>query len=603
MALYNAIYQAGAFPERWAIGIIVPIYKKGDSKLASNYRGITLTSCMSKLFTYILNTRLCSWLEEEAKLSNTQFAYRKGYGTVDAVFVLNYIISKTLRSGLFCAFIDFTKAYDLIDRHILYTKLMGYGISKQLLKIIMNMYASVKCKVRTSEGEISEEINVDRGLMQGECLSSTLFSLFLNDIDICMNNVPEMGHMLDEQKITVLKYADDLILISNTHQGLQNGLNTLSEYCKLNKLTVNVAKSKVMFFCSNKVKRDELLPLQFNQIQLHYVNSFKYLGITFHQSPPLKFLISTLCEQARKAQIVLDLHLKRHSSLSLEHSIMLFDTFIKPILKYNCEVWGYSTCELIDKYVLSFLRNHLRVKGTTNSSMVYMETGYYPISLEIKKCMLKYWIKLISSEENSLLYSTYKDMTDTHLKNRWLHTIKKLLNQNGFGHVWQNQYIDNEKQFLMLFESRCKDIFAQECFTDIQSSNRCRLYREIKESYNMADYLRYNISATLRSSLTKIRLSSHRFMVERGRWAKPKIQYVDRKCTLCTSNDIQDEYHMLIQCPQFKDEREKYIKRYYYVRPSMYKFVQLVNSSNKKERFRFMIFLKLVIGKYNELTK
>ena len=51
---------------------------------------------------------------------------------------------------------------------------------------------------------------------------------------------------------------------------------------------------------------------------------------------------------------------------------------------------------------------------------------------------------------------------------------------------------------------------------------------------------------SLRSAFTKLRLSSHRFMVERGRWMKPKVQYIDRKCTLCNDNDIQDEYHIVL---------------------------------------------------------
>ena len=95
---------------------------------------------MSKLFTYILNQRLSSWFEQSGTASQAQFA----------VFVLSSLISHSLKkSNVFCAFIDFTKAYDSIDRNLLYAKLMGYKISGKMLKMIVNIYSKVKSKVRT----------------------------------------------------------------------------------------------------------------------------------------------------------------------------------------------------------------------------------------------------------------------------------------------------------------------------------------------------------------------------------------------------------------------------------------------------------------------
>ena len=95
-------------------------------------------------------------------------------------------------------------------------------------------------------------------------------------------------------------------------------------------------------------------------------------------------------------------------------------------------------------------------------------------------------------------------------------------------------------------------------------------------------------------------MSSHKFMVERGRWRRPKINYNERLCTLCTEHDIEDEYHIVLKCEYFKDIREKYIKKYYYVRPSMYKLQQLMNTASKQEQFRLMLFAKLVLYEYEQ---
>ena len=122
----------------------------------------------------------------------------------------------------------------------------------------------------------------------------------------------------------------------------------------------------------------------------------------------------------------------------------------------------------------------------------------------------------------------------------------------------------------------------QSCHEDIQLSSRCRLYKELKDNDEMEPYLQRNINRALRIILTKLRLSSHKLLVERGRWLKPKIEYGNRLCTLCSKIDIQDEYHVLMVCPHFTILRKKYIKAYYYERSSMYKFIQLMKSDNKR---------------------
>ena len=91
-------------------------------------------------------------------------------------------------------------------------------------------------------------------------------------------------------------------------------------------------------------------------------------------------------------------------------------------------------------------------------------------------------------------------------------------------------------------------MYVQQCFGEIRDSSRCRLYREIKFTFEMEPYLQNNCNRELRQCLTKIRLSSHKFLVERGRWAKPQISYQERKCTLCGQLDVEDEYHILLIC-------------------------------------------------------
>ena len=107
------------------------------------------------------------------------------------------------------------------------------------------MYGKIKSKVRTSNGS-SGTFPQKYGVMQGESLSLSLFSISINDNETIINTIPSMGVLVGDRKTSVLKYADDLVLCSVTSDGLQAGLNALHEFCMINPLTVNTAKGKVM---------------------------------------------------------------------------------------------------------------------------------------------------------------------------------------------------------------------------------------------------------------------------------------------------------------------------------------------------------------------
>ena len=109
-----------------------------------------------------------------------------------------------------------------------------------------------------------------------------------------------------------------------------------------------------------------------------------------------------------------------------------------------------------------------------------------------------------------------------------------------------------------------------------------------------------NITRDVRACFTKLRLSSHNFLVERARWLKVKVPYTQRTCTLRNSNDIEDEYHVTLVCEYFKDIRKKCIKPFYYQRPNMMNFFDLLTSVSKKDRFRLMLFLNVAFKMYSE---
>ncbi len=147
-----------------------------------NYSGITLLSVIGKLFTAVINKRLNDWSDRYSVLLECQAGFRKGYGTVDQVFVLHGIVSHVLNRNrkLYCAFVDFRRAFDSINHKCLWFKLVKSGVRGKLFTLIKSLYQNVKVKARTFSGSITETISRMLGVMQGESLTPFLFAIYLN---------------------------------------------------------------------------------------------------------------------------------------------------------------------------------------------------------------------------------------------------------------------------------------------------------------------------------------------------------------------------------------------------------------------------------------
>ena len=154
-----------------------------------------------------------------------------------------------------------------------------------------------------------------------------------------------------------------------------------------------------------------------------------------------------------------------------------------------------------------------------------METGRFPLSVFINMCIVKFWLKILKSCDAKLISAAYAQMMHDPDKYVWVKYTRDLLCSHGFGNVMRDQSVMNEKIFLANFEQRLKETFIQNCISDVESSNKCRMYREIKTVYKYENYMDCKIRHDLRMYYTKFRLSSHKFLVERARWRKEQIPY------------------------------------------------------------------------------
>ena len=150
--------------------------------------------------------------------------------------------------------------------------------------------------------------------------------------------------------------------------------------------------------------------------------------------------------------------------------------------------------------------------------------GVYPLKIEIQMRVLKYWLKIIrpSLKYDNYIRKIYLELLLTNIyfpeKVTWVTKVRDILFNCGMGFYWFNQKVDNEKLFLSSIKQRLTDIYKQEWYTSVQGTSNNRLYKYLKDELSFEKYL--NIpNQFLRVSISKIRLSSHLFHIERGRWS------------------------------------------------------------------------------------
>ncbi len=131
--------------------------------------------------------------------------------------------------------------------------------------------------------------------------------------------------------------------------------------------------------------------------------------------------------------------------------------------------------------------------------------------------------------------------------------------------------------------------------SDMNSSNKAIFYRSVKTTFEQEKYLDI-LPNKLRKHLTKIRLSNHKLPIETGRWSN--TPRVERICPCCPYNTLGDEFHHVFECPFFKTTREKYIDKFYYSSPSVYKSKYLFCSKDKNTLLKLSKLLEVILKHY-----
>ena len=340
--IINQSLHSGIFPDKLKIAKVTPIHKKGDSKLITNYRPISVLPVISKIFETVICDQLNHYFVSNNLLCPQQYGFTKNSSTeLAALEVIDRLLNQLNKQKIPINFyLDLSKAFDSLCHSILLEKLAYYGVQNKAKDLIESYLNNRKQFVQI--GEIVSQVKpISMGVPQGSVIGPLLFNIVINDI------------IKSSSKFSFILYADDTTLNStldtfgtnqvDIEKSIIIELQNILKWLDVNKLCLNVSKSKFMLFHMPQ-KVIPCLSFSINGLQIENVYNFNFLGLTINCHLDWKPHLNSI---GIKIARVIGLLRKLKYTLPTQVLRSIYNSLILPPMHYALLAWG-TQCHKIE---------------------------------------------------------------------------------------------------------------------------------------------------------------------------------------------------------------------------------------------------------------
>jgi hypothetical protein len=361
-AIFNASLREGYLPPIWKSAEVVPVPKtQPPISIQNDLRPISLLPTVAKVFESIVGRWLLSFVEPF--LDNCQFGCRKGRSTLHALVAILHEWMSCLDSGgsVRTVFVDFRKAFDLVDHNVLFTKLLKYQLPNFMLKWFSSYLSNRYQRVR-ADHHLSSWKELNGAMPQGSWLGPLCFLVLIDDLSV---------------DCPVHKYVDDttlseLLQSKHQHSSMPSFLDHLLSWADSNRMEINATKTKEMIL--GPLARTDMSLLTIPAGIINRVTSFKLLGVYIDSNLSWSTHIDHMVKRATGRLYFLK-QLKR-AGVASQHLLHFYTTVIRPVLEYCAPLWHYALTkahteqlEAVQKRAIHIIFNYSR--GMPYNFMLY----------------------------------------------------------------------------------------------------------------------------------------------------------------------------------------------------------------------------------------
>ena len=556
-SLFHTCYETGIVPSLWLKGIINPLPKDNtlDPRDPMNYRGITLACSMYKLYCYILNARLVTWSETNGLVDDAQNGFRTNRSCVDQISSLTSIIEtrKAMKKSTFTLFVDFSKAFDRINRQFLWDKLSRMGLRGKMMTALHGIYSNVQCCVRINS-VTTQYFNVSSGLKQGCLISPILFNLFINDLIL---ELKESGCGIDigaEELICVLCYADDLVFIADNAEELQTMLNVLKKWCERWAMDINTKKTQVVHFRPTSLPKTDTV-FTFGDVPLAIAEKYKYLGLILTEHLDYDKTAALVAKSAGRALGLMIAKAKAYGGLPYDCYTKLFNSLVQPIIDYGAAVWGTKEFSCINAVQNRACRFFMGVGRYTPNAATQGDMGWCCQNQKQWLCVTRQWCRFMNMDQsriNKQIFCWTNQKAGPHNKN-WCSRVHVFYRKLSMHHLLNTNSDFNTDSVIKDMSDVLSEHYEVEWYAKVSQNaarngngqNKLRTYKLFKKELQCEIYLKSIFNYKHRSAFAKFRCGVAPIRLETGRYEQLNVQ--DRICPLCNS-EVESEEHVLTRC-------------------------------------------------------
>ena len=407
------------------------------------------------------------------------------------------------------------------------------------------MYSDSKACINLN-GYLTNCFPAEFGVKQGDCLSPTLFGLYINDLveDIKQNTV---GVNVGLFNLHCLLYADDIALLAESEDDLQNMFNILKVWCQKWRMKVNPNKSKVVHFRPRSVAMT-CYSFTYGCENIEIVSRYKYLGLVFDEFLDYNVTASVLADSAGRALGAIYNKFKLNKGFGYDTYTTLYESGVIPIMDYCAGVWGYNVLDKIDTVQNRALRLYLGVHKFAPNKAINADMGWITSRTRRHISMLSLWNRLVQMDDNRLTKQVFL-WDKTH--NGWCKNIKDIMN------TIQCIECFNEDATVDLGQARelLHSIYCENWRNDVMNFPKLRTYIMYKREYGAEPYVKLVHNRGHRSVMAQFRCGILPLSVETGRFNCIPLEY--RLCIFCEQNVVENEEHFMFSCTFYSDERRE----------------------------------------------